>query len=317
MSFDSAQHPRATDGTFTEKTGSAPEVGLNGGRETVTANIRHNIFDDIGVYHGYDETGEFEVEALLDDWTLDEVKTMREDSSYARLYAGIIQNKLTDEFFTQGQRGEVHVSDAAVDAYIADREAREKPKPETRASKSGAFGAMHTLHDVDQSFAAFSSPENLYMDGEVGQDEANRRYAHYAAGYVARAAEVAKDWDYHAAVQQSVDAMLGAGRPTRTNDGIIIHAQASGMGANATLFSGGKPDIEASGRDTVLITKTRGGTVKVPAGSNPTIIVSRDAMTSIEVEDGASALVVSDSPNLDLADKSGVTFVGRKRGVHA
>ena len=206
--FDPSQHPRAADGTFTEKTGSAPEVGLS---------------------------------------------------------------------------GEVHVSDAAVDAYTADREARKKPKTEPRASKSGAFGAMHTLHDVDQAFAALSSPENLFMDGEVGREAANRRYAHYAAGYVARAAEVANDGDYHAAVQQSVDVMLGAGRPSRTNDGIVIHAKASGMGADATLFSGGKPNIEASGRDTVVITKTRGGTVKVPAGSNPTIIVGRYAMTSIEV----------------------------------
>lgn len=56
MTFDASAHPRATDGTFTEKTGAAPEVDLNphrlrGGKNGIfwRENVTSENYDDLAV----------------------------------------------------------------------------------------------------------------------------------------------------------------------------------------------------------------------------------------------------------------------------
>lgn len=56
MTFDPSQHPRATDGTFSEKTGSTPEVGLtspalSGGKNGIywRKSVDPSEYDDIAV----------------------------------------------------------------------------------------------------------------------------------------------------------------------------------------------------------------------------------------------------------------------------
>lgn len=315
MTFNPSQHPRDASGQFSEKTGQAPEVGLTGERSVVTARIRQNVFNESREFVGYDETYDFNVEPILDTWTLQDVEEMYSDNSYGRLYDGIVANKLADESFTNGRYGEILVSEDTLGAYIAHRKARELTKPEP--SKGGSFRRVNSLAELDETFDALISPENLYMDGELDLAGGRRRYASYAADYASRAAEVAKSWDYHIAAQRAVEVMQVADTSSRSEGATMIRTAASRTGANATLFSGGKPQVEASGHGTVLITGTRGGVVTVPKGSDPTIIVSVSAITTIVVEDGARARILSDSPNLEVADAPGVTFVGRKRGVYA
>jgi hypothetical protein len=316
MSFDSQGHPRATDGKFTDKVGAAPEVGLTVEREPVTASIRRNIFDIDGEsgYFGYDESNAFDVEGVLDNWTLDEVKAMREDQSYARLYPEIARNGLVNDFFLHEYEGEVRLSDAVVDDYIAERASREtepQPEEETRPSKSGSFGFVRNLSDLADAFEAHTSPENLYMDGELSERDANRRYKHLAAGYATRAAELATQNNYERAVSQAVAAISGFGDSTEAGRNTRLrHAEASGHGASASLFSGGSPTIEASGTDTVLISFDTTATVKVPKGSDPTIVIAQGARARIEFEEGAKGLVVSASSDTELRGTPETKFVG-------
>lgn len=185
--------------------------------------------------------------------------------------------------------------------------------PAEPASKAGDFARAENPKELYDTFVGLTSPENLYMDGMVSQQDAERRYARYAAGYATRSAELADDNNYDEAVSQSIAVMQGAGRRTDIGNGTSVqYANSAGRGSSAAMFRGGTPSIEAGGTETVLVYGTKGGVLTVPEGSDPTIIIDKSARIRVNVESGASARIVSASPHTELTgETSNASFVGK------
>lgn len=133
--FDPSQHPRATDGTFSEKVGAAPGISLEN-KPPLNAKIVHQVWNgDYAVETG--EETEFDIRAVLDAASLDDIRSM--DSSGDRdwlhddaVNAGLIESAhgpyYVDTFYIEEQ----------LEEYIAEREAagQEDPIADLQPSQS-------------------------------------------------------------------------------------------------------------------------------------------------------------------------------------
>lgn len=298
MSFTSAQ-PRHSDGKFGEKTGGAPEVGLQPDGP-VTATIRIDMFDESGEYGGYDETSAFDIESVLDGWELDKVEAMREDQSYGRLHGAIKKEGLTDSFFAG--RGQVRVSDAAIDAYIAGRKAREARKE----SRTTMFGNIHSLDMVYSDYSARVSGR-----ARSSNEERDRELKRLAGAFVTRTAELADDENYERAVRFAVGGThgdeslhVGRSRVTRTD---ATHPR---FAPPVAKYRGGRPTIEVAEDSTIVLDRTDLAVVNIRDGVEANIVVSDGSTASILFHKGATGKVISRSEHTDVLGQPGVETVG-------
>lgn len=134
MSFSESEHPRAADGTFSEKVGAAPDIAL-APKPPLTAKVVHQVWrGDYAVDTG--EETEFDIRAVLDAVSLDDIRSMELSGDRDWLHddaviAGIIDSSngpyYVETFYIEEQ----------LEEYIAEREAagQEGPVAELQPSQ--------------------------------------------------------------------------------------------------------------------------------------------------------------------------------------
>lgn len=166
MSFSEAEHPRAADGTFSEKIGAAPDIELDA-KPPMNAKIVCQVWQgDYAVETG--EEYDFDIRAVLDAAPLDDIRRMESSGDREWLYedarqAGLIDAVegpfYVDTFFVQEE----------LEEYIAEREAAGQEEPIAELEPSQAVvrervGAMMTAIRAEL-------PLTLAMRGEPSTQE--------------------------------------------------------------------------------------------------------------------------------------------------
>lgn len=191
MTFNPSDHPRAADGQFSEKTGAAPDVSLSADATPIVAKIVHQRW--VGDYaHDTGEETEFDIRAVLDSATLDDIRSMESSGDRDWLHddaviAGIIEPTsgpyYVETFAVEEQLGE----------YIEAREAAGQEDPLTTLEESqprirARVGA--TLQGVRSalplSIAMMETEAGSYTDARLVADGILRGQQHLNALAVGR-----------------------------------------------------------------------------------------------------------------------------------
>lgn len=201
MSFSEAEHPRATDGTFSEKVGAAPDIAL-APKPPLMAKVVHQVWQgDYAVDTG--EETEFDIRAVLDAASLDDIRSLESSGDRDWLHddavnAGLIESAhgpyYVETFYIEEQ----------LEEYIAEREAagQEGPvaelQPSQRLIRERAGKSLQAARNaIPLSILVMDGSDESDLTSEsVGKLLAGGiREAQYELGALAAAEDRADDTD--------------------------------------------------------------------------------------------------------------------------